>query len=56
VHLPDVGSTWRDTVLTTEDPDVARDPQPIRLDNNVPFTVWFARPGAIVLRGLSWRT
>jgi len=49
---PGVGPTWRDLLLTTEDDDVTTDPQPIRVDTAAAFTVHFARPGAIVFRGL----
>ncbi len=52
VTAPGVGPTWRDVVLTTEDPDVASMPVPVQIDTAAPFTVRFARPGAIVFRGL----
>jgi maltooligosyltrehalose trehalohydrolase len=52
VAAPGAGPTWRTLVLTTEDADVASDPQPIRVDTAAPFSVHFARPGAIVFRGL----
>jgi maltooligosyltrehalose trehalohydrolase len=53
VALPDARRTWRDVVLTTEDPDVAHDARPIRVDTAMPLTIHFERPGAIVFRGLS---
>jgi hypothetical protein len=52
VGVPGAGSTWRSLVLTTEDPDVTKEPLPLRVDTAAPFTVHFARPGAIVFRGL----
>jgi hypothetical protein len=52
VAVPGAGPTWRSLLLTTEDADVTNDPMPIRVDTAAPFTVHFARPGAIVFRGL----
>jgi maltooligosyltrehalose trehalohydrolase len=52
VAAPGAGPTWRDAVLTTEDPDVAASPLPVQVDTSAPFTVHFRRPGAIVFRGL----
>jgi hypothetical protein len=53
VPVPGAGPTWRDVLVTTEDADVAADSMPIRVDTAAPFTVHFARPGAIVFRGLA---
>ena len=53
VRVPGAGPTWCDVLVTTEDADVAEDPMPIRVDPAAPFTVHFARPGAIVFRGLA---
>ena len=50
--LPRAASSWRDVVLTTEDADVTIDPHPLRVDTGDRFSVYFERPGAIVLRGL----
>ena len=52
--VPGAGPTWRSLVITTEDADVTTDPPPIRVDTAAPFTVHFARPGAIVFRGLGF--
>ena len=52
VVVPGAGPTWRDVFMTTEDADVTKDPAPIRVETAAPFTVRFARPGAIVVRGL----
>ncbi|HEY6362331.1 MAG TPA: malto-oligosyltrehalose trehalohydrolase [Vicinamibacterales bacterium] len=52
VHVPGAGPTWRDVLVTTEDADVTKDPAPIRVDTAALFTVHFARPGAILFRGL----
>jgi maltooligosyltrehalose trehalohydrolase len=52
IAAPGAGPTWRDIALTTEDPDVAPMPMPMQVDTAAPFTVRFARPGAIVFRGL----
>ena len=49
---PGLGPTWRDVVFTTEDPDVTSAAMPIEVDTAAPFSVRFARPGAIVFRGL----
>ncbi len=54
VAVPGAGSTWRSLVITTEDADVTIDPLPIRIDTAAPFTVHFARAGAIVFRGLGF--
>jgi maltooligosyltrehalose trehalohydrolase len=54
VAIPHAGSTWRDVVLTTEDDGIADDPAPIRVDTAAPLTVVFARPGAMLIRGLSF--
>ena len=54
VAVPGAGPTWRSLVITTEDTDVTVDPAPIRIDTAAPFTVHFARPGAIVFRGLGF--
>jgi hypothetical protein len=53
VHVPGAGSTWRDVLVTTEDPDITTDSAPLRVDTGGPFTVHFARPGAILFRGLA---
>jgi hypothetical protein len=43
-------SDW-DVLLSTEDPDVAPDPQPPRLDGTGLFAmIRFQRPGAVVLK------
>ena len=54
VAVPGTNGIWRDLVMTTEDADVADDAVPIRVDTAAPFTVHFARPGAIVFRGLAF--
>ena len=53
VSVRGAGPTWRDVLVTTEDADVAADPAPVRVETAAPFTVHFARPGAIVFRGLA---
>jgi hypothetical protein len=54
VVVPGTNGVWRDRVLTTEDSDVTIDPAPIYIDTAAPVTVRFARPGAIVFRGLTF--
>ncbi|HWP99846.1 MAG TPA: DUF3459 domain-containing protein, partial [Vicinamibacterales bacterium] len=49
VRLDDVGEE-REVLLTTEDPDVAPDPQPPRIAGGPTPAIDFARPGAVVLR------
>jgi maltooligosyltrehalose trehalohydrolase len=53
VRVPGAGAIRHDVLVTTEEADVAADSLPIRVDAAAPFTVHFARPGAIVFRGLA---
>ena len=53
VTLNDPGwaATW-ETVLTTEDAAFSRDPSPPEIESGPPLRVRFARPAAVILRGV----